>query len=100
MGRPKYTTFGTMIHDARVFKRDWTLEQLAKRTGTHKGYISGIERGQVNPPSPAVCRKLAKVLELSADTLVALSWVEKRPRGVKLSFVISVWPNGHSPEVA
>lgn len=85
------TQFGKMVHHARR-SLGLTLDQVAKRIGSHKGYMSGIERGTCNPPAPDVCRKLANVLGLSADNMVALSWIEKRPKGVKLARVQAMWP--------
>jgi transcriptional regulator with XRE-family HTH domain len=75
--------FGTEVHKARK-DRGLTLEKLAKRTQTHKGYISGIENDKVSPPSPRMVKRLAKALDLDADRLLALSFIEKRPAALAL----------------
>jgi transcriptional regulator with XRE-family HTH domain len=72
-------TFGQEIGDAiRAQKR--TLDQVARNTGTHKGYISGIVNGKVNPPAWRMVRRLAKYLGLDYQMMLALSHWEKRPK--------------------
>ena len=56
-----------------------TLETVAKKVGTHKGYISGIERGMVSPPSVKMIRKFAKAFGQDEKLLVRLAWVDKAP---------------------
>jgi transcriptional regulator with XRE-family HTH domain len=75
--------FGEVIKDARLAKR-LTLEAVAKAIRSHKGYISGIEHGQVNPPSPKIVAKLCAKLELPFEEMLALGWWEKRPKGLTL----------------
>jgi transcriptional regulator with XRE-family HTH domain len=60
-----------------------TLETLAKKTESHKGYYSGIECGSLMPPSPKVIRRLAKVFGEDVKTLLLMSWVEKAPEELK-----------------
>jgi transcriptional regulator with XRE-family HTH domain len=60
-----------------------TLEALAKKTDSHKGYYSGIEHGNHLPPSPKVVRKLAKVFDEDVKTLLLMCWVEKAPSELK-----------------
>lgn len=74
----QWYSFGSTIKDARLM-RHLTLDALAKKVGTHKGYISGIELGKVNPPSPKMIEKLGKVLGLGVPTLLLLAWIEKAP---------------------
>ena len=70
--------FGELVKALRL-EQNLTMEMLAKRLGTHKGYISGIESGKVNPPSVKVIQKYAKVLGQEATRLVRIAWVDKAP---------------------
>ena len=69
-------TYGRVLHDARK-KRGLTLDQLARKAGTKKGYVSGIERGKVNPPSARHTKKFCKALGLPLDLMFLLAAVEK-----------------------
>jgi len=70
--------FGERIRSLRK-ERKLTLEQVAKKVGTHKGYVSGIETGKVRPPSVKLIRKLAKVFGQDEKSLVRMAWVDKAP---------------------
>lgn len=78
--------FGRRIKDARV-ERGLTLESLARSASTMKGYISSLEHGKVNPPSPKATRRLARALGLDPEVMVALGWYAKRPAGVDLALL-------------
>ena len=83
--------FGELIRSMRKAK-GLTLEEVAQKVGTKKGYISGIENSKVNPPAPDKVRKLAKVLGGSPLLFLLLATIQKAPaeirpilsRGVKL----------------
>jgi len=70
--------FGQVLHEIRKH-RDMTLERLAKRAGTSKGYMSGIENGKCNPPLAKITVLLCKVLRMTPDGLLLLSEVAKAP---------------------
>jgi transcriptional regulator with XRE-family HTH domain len=70
--------FGERMRSLRK-ERKLTLEQVARKVGTHKGYVSGIETGKVRPPSVKLIRKLAKVFGQDERTLVRMAWVDKAP---------------------
>ena len=70
--------FGEHIRSLRK-ERKLTLEQVARKVGTHKGYVSGIETGKVRPPSVKQIRKLAKVFGQDEKSLVRMAWVDKAP---------------------
>jgi len=74
--------FGDLVKTLRQGK-GMTLEAVAKKVGTHKGYISGIERGKVSPPSVKMIRKFAKVFGQDEKQLVRLAWVDKAPALIK-----------------
>jgi transcriptional regulator with XRE-family HTH domain len=70
-----------------------TLEGLAKKIDSHKGYISGIENGKVKPPSWKVVRKLCTVLDLNYESMLFLGWAQKAPKDIRdkaLSLVASL----------
>lgn len=60
----------------------YSLQKLADKVGTRKGYISALENRKVNPPSPKIVRKLAKTLHLDLDELLIHSFVEKAPKEI------------------
>ena len=60
-----------------------TLEVVAKRIGSHKGYVSGIENGKVNPPSVKIIKKFAKLFGQNVRMLVRLAWVDKAPEIIR-----------------
>ena len=74
--------FGVLVHALRK-GRGLTMQVVARKVGTHKGYISGIENGKVNPPSVRVIQKYARVLEQDAKHLVRLAWVDKAPEIIR-----------------
>lgn len=76
--------FGHIVHEART-ERGLTLEAVANKIGTHKGYVSGIERSKVKPPSASVTMRLCKALRLDCRYMVTLGWFEKRPKSIALS---------------
>lgn len=81
--------FGMEIRKARKAK-GLTLETLARKVGTHKGYISGWEKGSVNPPSAALTMKVAKVLDLNGRRLMILAWAQKSPLPIRAD-VVAHW---------
>jgi transcriptional regulator with XRE-family HTH domain len=60
---------GRAIRDARAELRI-SQEELSLRTGVHRNYIGGIERGERNP-SVATVAKLAAALEVTPSQLLA-----------------------------
>lgn len=74
--------FGTLILALRK-SRGLTLEAASKRTGTNKGYTSGIESGRVNPPSPKYIQRLAKLYGVDYLDLQELAFVSKAPKAIR-----------------
>jgi len=70
--------FGNLVRKLRMDK-GVTLEYVARRIGSHKGYVSGIENDNVNPPSVKYIKRFAKVFGQDARTLARLAWVDKAP---------------------
>lgn len=52
-------------------EKGWSQEELAHRTGLHRTYISGIERG-VRNPTVKIVAKIAKLLEVEPSELLVL----------------------------
>ncbi len=61
--------FGQFLREQRQAKH-LSLIVLAERTATSSSYLSRIERGLRNPPSPAVLRRLAQALEIPYEQLM------------------------------
>jgi len=60
-------TFGMNIKLLRE-KEGWSQEELADRTGLHRTYISGIERG-VRNPTLMIIEKISITLKVSPEDL-------------------------------
>lgn len=74
--------FGTHLREIR-HRRGLSLEATADQAGIRKGYLSGIERNQVNPPSPPVIRELARVLGTPKKRLLLMATIEKAPDEIR-----------------
>ena len=59
---------GTNVRNFRE-KADFSQEELADRSGLHRTYISGVERG-VRNPTVLVLAKIAKALGVDASLLL------------------------------
>jgi transcriptional regulator with XRE-family HTH domain len=70
--------FGDLVRKLRKGK-GLTLDAVAKKIGTHKGYVSGIENDKVNPPSVKIIKKFAKLFTQDERTLVRIAWADKAP---------------------
>lgn len=69
--------------------KDFTLRAVARKLECQPAYLSMVERGTVAPPSEALIKKLAAVLEEDPDVLLAMAGkisndvreaIVKRPR--------------------
>ncbi len=74
--------FGDLVRKLRK-ERNMTLEFVAKKIGSHKGYVSGIENGKVNPPSVKFIRKFAKIFNSDEHEMTLLAYVDKAPKLVR-----------------
>lgn len=70
--------FGTLVKRLRQ-EKNLTLEAVAKKIGSHKGYVSGIENDKVSPPSVKIILKYAKLFGQDHKALVRMAWVDKAP---------------------
>lgn len=69
-------TFGQQMKALRTTK-GMTLEAVAAKVGTHKGYVSGIENGKVPPPSAKLVRRFAKIFGQPYEELLVEAELEK-----------------------
>lgn len=84
-------SYGSVVRHARQ-SRGWTLEELAKRAHTNKGYISGIETRAVNPPASKMSTRLAKALGLDFRDLLRCAWAEKAPEPIRMELMNLLYP--------
>jgi transcriptional regulator with XRE-family HTH domain len=64
-----WTALGQAIRQARK-EQHLSQEELSLRTGVHRNYIGGIERGERHPSALTIAR-LAQALSLRASDLLA-----------------------------
>ena len=81
----KVNEFGKLLKTWRK-ELGLTLEQVAKKVDSHKGYVSGIENGKVNPPALDLICKLAKVFSKDAKALATLAYIDKAPDLIRDQF--------------
>ncbi len=74
--------FATIVRNARL-EMGLTLQQLADKIGTEKGYCSGVENKKVNPPSPKIVKKMAKLFKMDPIELLVYSFIEKAPKEIR-----------------
>ncbi len=65
-------TLGSVLRDARTRKR-LSLREVERRTGISNGYLSLIESGQVQRPSPRYLHELAETYGVSYPLLMELA---------------------------
>ncbi|HEV3026537.1 MAG TPA: helix-turn-helix domain-containing protein [Planctomycetota bacterium] len=72
------STFGELLRRLRR-EQAFSLRTVAKKLGTQKGYLSGIENGKVNPPSAKLVKRIAQLYRLDERMLLRLAWADKAP---------------------
>jgi transcriptional regulator with XRE-family HTH domain len=77
--KPKPNLFGVLVRKSRE-REGLTLAQVAGKLNTHKGYISGIEWGKVNPPAAKLAARYARLFGWDPVDLVELSEAVKAPK--------------------
>lgn len=61
--------FGSVIRSLRGDK--YSQRELAKLVGITPTYLSKIERGEFKPPSEDVIKRMANILDINSDELLA-----------------------------
>ena len=69
-----------------------TLEQVARAVGSHKGYVSSIETGQMRPPSPGFIARFARLYSVDERDLLRLAYAEKAPKLIRDEVTRALWP--------
>lgn len=72
------STFGELLRRLRR-EQGLSLRISAKKLGTQKGYLSGIENGKVNPPSAKLVKRIAALYRQDEKSLLRLAWANKAP---------------------
>ncbi|MCI0390765.1 MAG: helix-turn-helix domain-containing protein [Acidobacteria bacterium] len=75
---PTYNTdFGQTVRERREEKKKadphFSLRQFAQTVGISATYLSKVETGEFPPPSAEKIKKMAELLDLNADELLALA---------------------------
>jgi transcriptional regulator with XRE-family HTH domain len=72
------SNFGELLRRLRR-ERGHSLKTVARKLGTQKGYLSGIENGKVNPPSAKLVRRISQLYGQDERMLLRLAWADKAP---------------------
>ena len=72
------SSFGELLRRLRR-EQAYSLRTVAKKLGTQKGYLSGIENGKVNPPSAKLVKRIAELYRQDERMLLRLAWADKAP---------------------
>jgi len=72
------SNFGDLLRRLRR-EQGYSLRTLAKKLGTQKGYLSGIENAKVNPPSARLVKRIAQLYRQDERMLLRLAWADKAP---------------------
>jgi len=72
------SNFGELMHRLRR-ERGLSLKTVARKLGTQKGYLSGIENGKVNPPSAKLVKRISQLFDQDERMLLRLAWADKAP---------------------
>jgi len=74
---PVNPTFGSYVRKLREAKKvvdpRFSLRKFAQAVGISPTYLSKVEKGEFAPPAPERIKKMAELLEINADELLALA---------------------------
>lgn len=74
---PGNKPFGDKVRELREAKAasdpKYTLRQFAVAAGISATYLSKVERGEFDPPSPKIIKKMAELLGTDTDAMLALA---------------------------
>lgn len=65
-------SLGMLLKQTRK-RRDLTLREVQKETGISNAYLSQLENDKIANPSPNILHQLAKLYEISYETLMSLA---------------------------
>jgi phage repressor protein C with HTH and peptisase S24 domain len=79
-------SLGQIIRHKRE-ELDLTLDEVSRRVGFSKPYLSTIETGKVkNPPSDALLRRLERVLKFEKGLLLHIAHMERMPSDIRQAY--------------
>src|SRR5216684_2135921 len=90
MAGKTHKTFGQALREKRI-EKGFSLRKFAELVGVSPTYLSQVEQGNVDPPTAERVRRMAELLEESADEWSALAGrvpedllgiIQKQPTGV------------------
>jgi transcriptional regulator with XRE-family HTH domain len=68
----KRRTFGQLLREKRIAK-GFSLRKFAELVGISPTYLSQVEQGNVDPPTAERVKRMAELLNESADEWIALA---------------------------
>lgn len=75
--------FGDRIRELRELKKavdpTFSLRQFAERVGISATFLSKVERGEFDPPAPDKIKRMAELLGIDADELLAIADLRNHP---------------------
>jgi ribosome-binding protein aMBF1 (putative translation factor) len=74
--------FGKLVKDARK-EKGLSLVEVATELDTHKGYISGIENGKVNPPSVKFIKAYSRLFGFDTKEMIFIAHMQKAPEEIQ-----------------
>jgi len=84
---PDTIDFKKLGHEVRFLRqgKDWTLADLAERSGVSKAYISDLENGVAGKPNVQYVYSVARALDATIDRLIkgAVSPGDREPKARK-----------------
>jgi len=89
-------SLGALLKKTRK-RRNLTLRDVQKETGISNAYLSQLENGKIANPSPNILHQLAKLYEISYETLMSLAGYPS-PSETKPAFRIQDDLNELTPE--
>lgn len=72
MAKHRGKTFGETLRERRL-EKGYSLRKFAELVGVSPTYLSQVEQGNVDPPTTERVRRMAELLEVSADEWIALA---------------------------
>jgi transcriptional regulator with XRE-family HTH domain len=92
--------FGKILRKRRL-ELGLTLEKLAKKLKTYKGYISGVENGAVSPFSMKMIPRTALVLGVDVEACSIMAWADKAPKLVRgeVKLIVLDWLKRNHPDI-
>lgn len=66
------------------FEKGIKVGTFAKHVGIEPSHASSIMKGSVSAPRPPTIRRIAQYFDLDYEELLAIAWIEKRPKHLRI----------------